>query len=302
MIRLDQLSQVAEETLGGLSAEPGLLYSAPRRPAARITGPRRALAFALSLALAIGLGALALNQAPPQTIPQVSHQQAGLQSGLPEGMRSIADVPRGSLVLSQDESPAYQGVWARGSGGNFPLIRLDGRFYRLLNNPADVSSLAGQALGTVALTTSEPALDRGGDTISSIVNAGESVFALDRMGGGAVGAMVDGQMRAFQRVAFAGNALVGSESLRDTLPGGASALQLSGLGTITDPGLVSQLMDTLLSQAVYQGSQLNETSQALLIQYPSGMVLQMAVSGTTLSASGTWSCPQFFDAFFAAEE
>lgn len=299
MIRLDQLSQVAEETLGGLRASPDLLYRATRRPG-RITGPKRALAFALSLALVIGLSALVLSQAPSQTVPQVIHQQAGMESGLPEGARSLADVPRGSLILSQEASPAFQGVWARGSGGNFPLIRLDGRYYRLLDKPADVSSLTDQALGTVALTTDEPALDRGSDTLSSVVRAGESVYAIQRMGGGAVGAMVDGQMRAFQRVAFAGSALVGGESLRDTLAGGASALQLSGVGTITDPGLVSQLMDILFSQAVYQGSQLNESSQALLIQYPNGMVLQMAVSGSSLSACGTWSCPTFFEAFQTA--
>ena len=120
--------------------------------------------------------------------------------------------------------------------------------------------------------------------------------------GGAVGAMVDGRMRAFQRVAFAGLALVGGESLRDTLPGGAHALQLSGVGTVTDPGLVSQLMDILISQAVFQGNQLNETGQALLIQYPNGLVLQMAVSGSSLSACGTWSCPAFFEAFRAAAQ
>ena len=292
---------MAEETLGGLRADPGLLNGAARRPA-RVSGPRRVLAFALSLALVIGLGALTLGGAPSQTIPQVSHQQAGLESSLPEGTRFIADVPQGSLVLSREAAPAYQGVWARGSSGNFPLIRLDGRYYRLLNNPDDISSLTGQALGTVALTTDEPALDRSGETLSSVVKAGESVYALDHMGGGAVGAMVDGRMRAFQRVAFAGLALVGGESLRDTLPGGAHALQLSGVGTVTDPGLASQLMDILISQAVFQGNQLNETGQALLIQYPNGLVLQMAVSGSSLSACGTWSCPAFFEAFRAAAQ
>lgn len=299
MIRLDQLPQVAEETLGGLQARPVLLHDAPKRPA-RVTGPRRVLAFALSLALVIGFGALALGRTPPQLIPQVSHQQAGLESSLPEGARFIADVPQGSLVLSREASPAYQGVWARGNSGNFPLIRLDGRYYRLLNKPDDISSLTGQALGTVALTTEEPALDRSGDTLSSVIRVGEHVYAVDRMGGGAVAAMMDGRMRAFQRVAFAGLALMGSESLGDTLPGGAAALQLSGAGTVTDPALVSQLMGILLSQAVYQGSQLNETGQALLVQYPNGMVLQMAVSGDSLSACGTWSCPAFFEAFRAA--
>jgi len=299
LIRLEQLPQVAEETLGGLHADPGLLHRVPKRPAARITPQGRALAFALSLALVLGLGALTFSQMP-QAIPQVSHQQAGSAEGLPEGSRSLADVPRDSLVLSQEDRPDYQGVWARSSGGNFPLIRLDGRYYRLLNSPTDARGLIGQALGTVALTTDEPALDRSGDVLSSVVGTGEDVYAVNGLGGGAVAAMVEGRMRVFQRVSFAGSALIGSESLRDTLPAGASTLQLSGVGSVTDPALVARLMDTLLSQAAFQGSQLNETGQALLIHYPNGLVLQMAVSGTSLGACGTWSCPPFFEAFQAA--
>lgn len=296
MIRLEQLPQVAAETLGGLSAPPRQTRAA-RRLAHGFSPRGRALAFALSLVLVMGLGAMTLSHLAGQRIPEVTHLQAGGERALPEGARMSGDVPRGSLVLSRDAAPAYQGVWARGSGGNFPLIRLDGRFYRLLNNPADVSALTGAALGQVALTTDEPALDRGGDTISSVVQAGEDVYALSGMGGGAVAARVKGQMRAFQRVAFAGNALVGGESLRDVLPAGARALQLSDVGTVSDPAAVSSLMDILLSQSSYQGSQLKETKQALLVQYPNGMVLQLSVSGSSLSACGTWSSPAFFEAF-----
>ncbi len=299
MIKLDHLPQVADETLGGLKADLSLLHRAPR-PAPGITHQGRVLAMALSLVLVVSLAALTLPSSAP--IPQVAHQQAGSQRALPAGARSVADVPRGSLVLSQDARPAYQGVWARASGGNFPLIRLDGRFYRLLSKPDDVSAIAGGAIGQVALKTEEPALDRSGDTLSSVVAQGESVYAIPGMTGGAVAAMVDGKMRAFQRVAFAGSALVGGEALQDTLPSGAVTLQLSDVGTVSEPGEVSRLMDLLFSQASFQGAQLKESKQALLIQYGNGLVLQMAVSGHSLSACGTWSCPAFFEAFSQAAQ
>ncbi|MGI6695535.1 MAG: hypothetical protein ACOX6O_04740 [Christensenellales bacterium] len=294
MIKLDQLPQVADETLGGLKADLSLLYRAPR-PAPAPSRRVRALAMAFSVVLVVGLAALI--PPSPTPIPQVTHYQAGVPLSLPSDARSSADLPRGSLVLSQEERPAYQGVWARGSGGNFPLIRLDGRFYRLLSKPDDVSAIVDCALGQVALHTAEPALDRTGDTLSSVVSQGDSVYAIPGMAGGAVAAPVDGKMRAFQRVSFAGSALVGAEALQDTLPPGAVTLQLSGVGTVSEPDEVSRLMDILFSQAVFQGSQLKESKQALLIQYPNGLVLQMAVSGSSLSACGTWSCPAFFEAF-----
>ena len=59
-------------------------------------------------------------------------------------------------------------------------------------------------------------------------------------------------------------------------------------------------MDLLINRAVYQGSQSRESDKALLVQYGSGVVLQLAVSGDSLSACGTWSCPEFFKAFRAA--
>lgn len=297
MIKLEQLPQVAEETLGGLRADLSLLYRPAQKPRAGFTRQGRALAFALSLVLALSLGALTLSHQGALPMPQVLHQQAGQTAPLPQGARTSADLPQGSLVLSQEERPTYKGVWARGSGGNFPLIRLDGRYYRLLNAPSDVQSLAGSQLGQVALLTDEPALDSSGDTLSSVVPAGEGVFSVSGTGGTVVAARVEGRMRAFQRVSFAGSALLGGESLQNTLPSGASALQLSGLGTVSDPAKVSQLMDILLHQSAYQGSQLKESRQALLVQYPNGLVLQMAVSGSSLSACGTWHCPAFFEAF-----
>ncbi|HUM60361.1 MAG TPA: hypothetical protein PLA31_02780, partial [Clostridia bacterium] len=112
-----------------------------------------------------------------------------------------------------------------------------------------------------------------------------------------VAVQVNGRTRLFQRVSFAGNALIGSEGLTDTLPRGAVALQLSDVGTVTGHAEVDRLMGILYDKALYLGSQGHSGSQALLVQYASGLVLQLAVSGDTLSACGSWDCPEFIRAF-----
>lgn len=303
MTKLDMLREVAGETLGGLTAGPALFHRAQmksRQSGNVLPRPRmnRALAFALSLALVIGLTALILPGLIKPGVPALNILTSG--PALPDGVRMAADLPRGSLVLSEAKSPAYQGVWAQGSGANFPLIRLDGRYYRLLTHPSDVTALKGEQMGSVDVFTDEPALEMGQGALSNIAMMGAPVYAVSGMGKAAVAAPVDGALRLFQRVSFSGTALVGNEGLRDTLPKGAGALQLSGEGTVNDPDTVARLMDLLFSGAVYQGSQSRDGGQALLVQYPNGTVFQLAVSGDSLSACGTWACPEFFKAFRAA--
>jgi hypothetical protein len=122
------------------------------------------------------------------------------------------------------------------------------------------------------------------------------------MDGTAVAAQVDGKLRVFQRVSFGGAALIGQESLRHTLSGQVTGLQLSDVGIVIEQNKVSELMNTLFSTAVYQGPATRATDQALLIQYANGIVLQMAVKGSSLIACGTWSAPDFIAAFEAAVE
>ncbi len=306
MIKLERLDEVAREMLGGLSAGPGLLKQAmaradgqPSAPPAR-TPLHRALAFALSALLVAGLSALALPALRKNEVPTLPTLQAGKPD---EGIRETArDLPRGSIVLSPGGPQPSGGVWAPAQGANFPLIRTDGRFYRMLTSPQDAAALAGTALGSVETFTGEPSLDAGRVTLSNAAKQGARVNAVPGLGTAAVTAEVDGTVRLFQRVSYAGSALLPGETLRDTLPEGAVALQLSGAGTVTDPAAVSRLMGLLYEKAVYQGSHSLTGGQALLIQYPDGAVLQMAVKGDSLSACGTWSCPEFFSAFPEAAE
>ena len=300
MMKPEQFRQIADEALGGLTAGPALLHRARMKAAqAPVQTParrlHRGLAMAMSLALVLGLSALLLPKPSQPDIPVVETLQAG--SDAQAGMRSTADLPRGSLVLKSGKAPAYQGVWEWGAGANFPLLRVDGRYYRMLTHPEDVSALTGSVLGTVSVFMDEPALDNSRDLLSNIAPMDTAVYAVHGMGRAAVAAQVNGRTRLFQRVSFAGSGLLSGESLKDSLPSGASALQLSDVGTVTDSAAVKGLMDILYTRAAYQGARGQGGSQALLVQYENGVTLQLAVSGDSLSSLGTWSCPEFFEAF-----
>ena len=305
MIKPEQFKLAADEALAGLTAGPALLNRArmkasgpaPFKPQRRM---HRALAMAMSLVLVIGLSALVLPRLLKPQIPVLDTLAAG--SDLAPSFRMTADLPRGSLVLTKGNNPGYQGVWEQGNGANFPLVRVGQRYYRLLTHPQDVSALTGPMLGSVSVFTLEPALDNSSELLSNVAAMDAPVREVSGMGKAAVAAQVNGQTRLFQRVSFAGNALIGSESLKDTLPSGAQTLQLSDVGTVSDTDAVERLMDILHTKAVYQGSQSRSGSQALLVQYANGVVLQLSVNGDSLSACGTWACPEFFEAFRAAAQ
>lgn len=211
------------------------------------------------------------------------------------------DLPQGSIVISQRSAPSYRGIWAAASGANFPLICVEGRYYRLLTNPTSVGSdLLGNELGAVSTYTSEPALQSGG-VISNTVQEGGKVYAVSGMSGAMVAAEVDGKMRVFQRVAFGGNALVGGEKLADTLKAGkVVAMELTNVGTVTDAAKAKELYEILINNASFSRSGASETGASLLIQMENGLALQMAVRDESVMACGTWTCPEFFEAFEAA--
>ena len=305
-MKLDRLPQIADETLGGLKADTALYQKIKQRASrprfSRIFLQRRT-ALAFSLALMLTLGAVGLNALNPKEteLPRIITKAAGQ---LPDSAVLSADLPRGVITLGQPGSvPGYQGIWARASGANFPLIRVNGAFYRLLNNPTSIDgSMLGSALGTVEVYTDEPALDSSGQTLSNVIQAGTPVSQVTGMAGTAVAAELDGKLRVFQRVSYSGNALLGSEGLSSTLQGKVSGLQLSGVGTVTDPAQVSALVNILFNESSYQSGSTRTTDQALLIRYSNGIVLQMAVKDNSLIACGTWSNPGFIEAFAEAAQ
>ncbi|MDD2428397.1 MAG: hypothetical protein PHQ85_02315 [Eubacteriales bacterium] len=301
MNKPEEFRQTADEMLGGLVAGQESYQKIIDYQGKRGFAPlelRRMAAFAALFVFMLGIGSVALSKRP-QVAKQIETKAAGKE--MPQGATMSAwAVPRGSITLSGGGSaPGYLGLWAQGSGANFPLVAVEGRYYRLLTNPTAIdTSMLGGTLGAVEVFTNEPALADPNSVISNVAGKGETVHTVKGMNGAAVAAMVDGNLRVFQRVSFSGNALIGSENLSSVLgKGKVVALQLSGVGTVTDIGEIDRLMDILKSRAIYKGSSGRSGNQALSIEYDNHIVLQLSVNGNDLSGCGVWSNAEFVAAF-----
>ena len=228
--RLRELPQIAQES--GLDAGEAL-KARILRAERRHVRPRYYRAAAILAAAAV------LVLATVAVMPMLHREPAPMLTGQSAGGNTPAqgvltgDVKGGSVVISSGSIPEYRSIWAKGQGANFPLICAEDRYYRMLETPSRISeSLIGRELGTVSVYTQEPALSSGG-IVSNIVPEGDKVWALSGMEGAMAAAYVNGSLRVFQRVAFSGNAILGGETLRDTLKAGkVTELALSGVGSV----------------------------------------------------------------------
>ena len=306
MKRLEQLPQMTDRALAGLTASDAMkrrIMESAMRPQRRKVPVNRlvpVLSLVLVLAIGLGVGLPALNNQPAQEL--ITTQAAG--QDVIGNERSLLDLSTGAN-LRKSEAPAYRSIWAKGENGNFPLIGVKGRYYRMLTSPKSVSgSLLGDSLGTVAEFTTEPSLSGTDVILSNKAAQGTQVYAVDGMGGTLIAAEVDGSYRLFQRVSFNGSAVRGSESFEDTLQlaGSIAAMELSGVGVIDDAALCEELFATLTDNACYESSSTVSGKQSLMITLDNGVAVQLAVKNDNLSACGTWSCPEFFEEFEAAME
>ena len=319
MSRIEQLQDIADRQLGGLCATPKMLGEIKLAAARKKekAGFRRvwkpALAFCAALLIGVGIytqaGEGILPIAPLPSADLLDSQTAGngtQEAALTGAERALLDVPPGSISLGgEKEAPAYRNLFAKGQGSNFPLVRVSGAAYRMLQTPSSIQqSLLGDSLGQVMEYTLEPALSTGG-VVSNVVSQGEAIYAVKGMQGAMVAAQVEGTLRVFQRVSFAGTAIIGNEGLEDTLcpADQVVSMELSDVGAIDDAQKARDLMKILLDNASYQNASMSSGgAQSLLIEMKNGLSLQLMVGDDTLSACGTWSCPEFFEEFIIAME
>jgi len=228
-------------------------------------------------------------------------QTAGDEVSNDTAMSVARSVPVNGITITKSAHPAYRGIWAAASGANYPLISVSGRYYRLLTAPTDIGSdMLGSALGTVEDHTSEPALS-GAGIVSNTAAQGETVYAVSGMNGAMVACKVDGKLRVFQRVSYGSTALKSGESLADTLKASSiTAMELTGVGTVTDAAKAKELYNILVSNASLVRPSSSETNTTLLLQLSNGLAVQLCVKDDSVMACGTWSCPEFFEAFGAA--
>lgn len=302
MKRLEQLPEITEKALGGLTAgqhlklriEKAALNPQPQRRPMAAWAPVLACALVLTIALGVGIPAL-----QPQPEANLITSQAAGQSGAGSEI-ALLDLNRNNVNIRQRLSEAgEESLWSRGENGNFPLIGVNGKYYRMLTVPQDADGdLLGKNVGTVAEFTTEPALSGTDVILSNVASHGVKVYGVDGMSGTLLAAEVDGQTRIFQRVSFNGSALRGKEKLADTLQiaGHIVSMELSGVGSVSGSEC-EDLFATLLDCASYESSGSVSGKQTLLITLDNGLALQLAVKNDKFSACGTWSCPEFFEAF-----
>ncbi len=313
MKRLQELPEIAARQLGGLEAGPTLLCKvklsaaeASRKKARPIWQP--ILAACAALVLCVGAVSAALNglnttpedETETARISMIASHSAGEGEVLEEEPAVSADVPRNSLSMKAGGS-ASGALFANGDGSSFPHITAGGATYRMLASPTGISSsMLGEALGKVGEFNIEPALGTS-EIVSNTVALNQTVYAVAGMNGAMIAAEVGGSLRVFQRVSYAGTAIIGGESLRDTLCGedDARALRWEGIGEITDEDTVNALMSILLDGSDYRSTGMSG-SGSLQIELKNGLTLQLLVGDDTVSACGTWDCPDFFEAFHEA--
>ena len=311
MKRLENLPEIAQRQLGGLEATPTLLgkikleAAEKQSPVKSAQVLRPVLAVCCALVLCVG-AVTALLPGKDAVIPQPSpnmltNRSAGSEIIPTEAPRLLGDVPAGSISMSAGMRRSADTLFAEFGSASFPLITLNGATYRLLVSPSAISSsLLGEELGSVTEFNIEPALGSGG-VVSNVVSRGEKVYAVSGMNGALAAANVEGSLRVFQRVSYAGTAIIGRETLEDTLCSADDVkwIEVSSMGRVSDSDRAQQLMETLLEYADYTGTAMSG-SGSMQIGLKNGLTLQLVTGDDSVSACGSWSCPDFFEAFAEA--
>jgi len=331
MKSLDQLGPITDEMLGGLHADESMRLKIKRAALQPQHNTRKTMVkrFAPALccaALAIACVSVAATRLNPTasdagTPAAASADQPMLlaaEGGEPvalaidaiaagegaafSGTELMADLGDNASVRSA--APKAQTLFASGSG-DIPLVSVGGAVYQMLATPKDVGgSLLGGEVGSVKTHESQPSLASGDAMragLSNVAQEGAAIYAVRGMDDSCVvAAEVDGSMRLFQRVSYAGKGPSGA-SLEDTFSvrGKVKKAELSGVGTLEGEA-ANKAITVLLDQAVLKSADASARKQTLTVTLDSGIKLQLGVSGDTLCGCGGWSCPEFFEAFEAA--
>ena len=294
----ERIACVAEEMLSGMHAGAALRHRIlvryeRRRNAARAKAEasrsrnarlRPAAGMAFALALMIGLGVF-FADGHDVTLPD-------------KGLSSFA-----SGTLTQTGVPQFVSLFA-GESANPPLVSINGRYYRMMTSPSAVpESLLDGTLAEVQTYMAEPSLGATAGIFSNIAQTGAQVYAIAGLSSKtAVAVEVDGAIRLFQRVGYAGSTTLGTELFQDTLDvqGQVAALELSGVGVITDEEVANEVLVYMLTEfATFAGSDMPNAEQALTIYLQNGLTLQLLVEDGVFYGCGAWACPEFEEAFRA---
>ena len=310
MKSLDRLGPIADEMLAGLHADQQMKWRIREAAAARTGKPKRSVQRELVPALCCAALAVAcvgaVNLRGVNAVPEAAKIEtiAAGDAGAMMKMSTTQVADLGDNAQVTASVPKNTSLFAEGRS-DMPLVAVDGAVYRMLTTPKTLSaSLRGGEVGRVAQATDEPSLasaDAMNAGLSNVAGEGAAIYSVKGLASStAVAAEVDGQMRVFQRVSYAGKG-PGKQSLEDTLDvrGKVKKLELSGVGTL-EGDAANLAVAVLLDNATLKSADATAKKQSLTLTLESGIKLQLGVSGDTLCGCGGWSCPEFFEAFEAA--
>ena len=309
---LDQLGPITDEMLGGLHADEAMRLKIKRAAAEGKTTIRKP---AMRFVPAVCCAALALccvgvwSATRPATDKpgmvnepmMVSTIAAGDMAAF-DGATMVADL--NDNVMMRKAAGGSDTLFAEGSG-DAPLVAIGSGIYQMLKTPKDIgNSLLGESLGDVTLFDEQPSLASPKEMsagLSNIAPQGTVIYSLKGLAKTtAVAAEVDGGMRVFQRVSYAGRGPAG-DSLEETFSvrGKVKTIELAGVGTLKGDK-ANEVIAVLLDEAVLKSADMAHGRQTLTVTLDNGLKLQLGVSGDTVCGCGGWSCPEFFEAFEAA--
>ncbi|MDO4484625.1 MAG: hypothetical protein Q4C54_09440 [Clostridia bacterium] len=304
MNNLNEFPQWADNALGGLKADDKLKYrilqAAKEQPQTR-KAPRWTYAVGTCLAAAvIVVGGIGLNmqQKSSEPVAPIISTRAGVSAE--EKLDTFADevfVASGYVEEADSVAPAST-LWAQDDQADVPVISVNGRCYRMLTTPMDVPvALLGNQLAKVESFTADASLQPSNTVFSNVVHADMPVYAIPGMENTLVAAQVNDHMRLFQRVSFNGHALVGREKLADVLQiSGRVVMMTDEQGRcIFDQDVIDSLVATLFADAVYEAPGHIQGSRCLQLTLDNGLMLQLDIDRDSVSACGTWSCPEFIN-------
>ena len=306
MEKLNQLGPITDEMLAGLQTDEAMRLRIVRaarektRPAKKNTKRfAPVMAFAAAALICVGVASTRMEAIAPGAVPMMIDEIAAGQP-VAAGARMMADLGDGASVGVARASSGGS-LFAQGSG-EIPVVTVKGNVYRMLTTPQDIgnSLLAGEA-GSVQILTDQPSLASGADLKAGLSNVADPAATIYTVKGlkttTAVAAKVNGKMRLFQRVSYAGQGPAGSKFEETfSIRGRVKSMTLDGVGTI-EGSKANDVAAVLLDCASLKSAQAGSAKQYLTVTLDSGLKLQLGVSGDTLMGCGGWSCPEFFDAF-----
>ena len=313
---LDQLGTIGDEMLGGLQADEAMRLKIKRAAEGGRTRKAPVMRFAPAVccaALAIvcaGAVAPRLNKETTENTVMLASEPMAVaidtiaagEGAAFAGGELVADL--GDNVRVRVAAAPAQTLFAQGEG-DVPLVTVGGAVYQMLTTPKSIgASLLGGEVGSVALFDEQPSLASPKEMaagLSNVAEAGTTLYAVKGMAQSTmVACEVNGSMRVFQRVSYAGKGPAGA-SLEDTFSvrGKVKSAELSGVGELAG-AKANEVIAVLLDQATLKSADATARRQTLTVTLDNGLKLQLGVSGDTLCGCGGWSCPEFFEAFEAA--